>query len=299
MTDYFMLALIGHPLSHSLSPILHGAALQFAGLKGEYRLIDISPKNFHQELAQSLPKELKGFNVTIPYKEVIYRLMSDHSLEAKLTGAVNTVKVEKDGRLSGHNTDLLAFRQSFTDSFDINLKNKHAFVIGAGGAAKAVVIGLAQMGIAKIQIKAREVSKVNSFITEIKSNLIQFGENQNRMPDIVSSDQRNLSTRDEPIAAVINTSPIGLHGETAPDWLDDLLARLPISCVCFDLVYRKDKSKPTFARIASTKNLPVIDGLSMLVHQARFSFKYWTGVDVPVKVFFESLGLKTKESISP
>jgi len=298
MPDYFLLALIGHPLSHSLSPILHGAALQFAGLKGEYRLIDIPKKNFHEELARSLPKELKGFNVTIPYKENIYELVSNHTLEAKITGAVNTVKVETDGGLSGHNTDLLGFKQSFADSFDVSLKNKHAFVIGAGGAAKAVVIGLAQMGVAKIQIKARDTNKVNSFIAEIKSNLHQFDKSQNRMPDIVCSYETNSSISDEAIAAVINTSPIGLHSEAAPDWLAELLDKLPSNCICFDLVYRKDKSKPTFAQTAITKNLPTIDGLSMLVHQARFSFKYWTGVDVPTKVFFESLDFKAKESIS-
>lgn len=298
MPDYFMLALIGHPLSHSLSPILHSAALQFTGLKGEYRLIDIAPKNFHDQLAQSLPKELKGFNVTIPYKEGIYRLTTNHSLEARLTGAVNTVKVEEDGSFSGHNTDLLGFKESFTESFDVDLKDKHALVIGAGGAAKAVVIGLAQMGVAKIQIKARDVNKVNSFIAAIKSNLAQFEKNQKRMPDIVSSDQNNVNTSDDPIAAMINTSPIGLQGEAVPDWLDELLDTLPVNCVCFDLVYRKDKSKPPFAQTAIIKNLPTIDGLSMLIHQARFSFKYWTGIDVPSRIFFQSLDFKAQESIS-
>jgi shikimate dehydrogenase len=294
MTDYMMLALIGHPLSHSLSPILHNAALQFAELKGEYRLIDIQPKNFQQDLAKLLPIELKGFNVTIPYKEDIYRLMSNHSTEAKLTGAVNTVKVEKDGSYSGHNTDLLGFKQSFADSFDINIKDKHALIIGAGGAAKAVVVGLAQMGIAKIQIKARDTNKVNAFIAEIKSNLARFNTNPNRMPEIVATDQNYLDNNNEPIATVINTSPIGLHGEAIPAWLDELLSRLPTNCVCFDLVYRKDKSKPIFAQTAVNKNLAAVDGLSMLIHQARFAFKYWTGVDVPAKIFSKSLGFEIK-----
>ncbi len=299
MPEYFSLALIGHPLSHSLSPVLHNAALKSAGLDGNYQLIDIEPKDFYGHFAQSLPKNLIGFNVTIPYKEDMYKLMSNKSFEAKLVGAINTVKIEKDGIFSGHNTDLLGFKESFKSSFNIDLKDKHAFVIGAGGSAKAIVIGLAQMGIAKIRIKARDVIKGNSFIEEIKANLAQFQENELTIPEIVSADSKDTSTIDEPIAAMINTSPLGLHGETAPKWLNEILDILPNTCICFDLVYRKDKSKPTVTQAAIAKNLPAIDGLSMLIHQARSSFEYWTGVDVPTKVFFESLGLKTQESKLP
>ncbi len=301
MPNYFLLGLIGHPLSHSLSPILHKTALQFAGLKGEYRLIDITPENLQSELAKALQIGLKGFNITIPYKEDIFRLVSNHSTEAKLTSAVNTVKVEKDGSLTGHNTDLMGFKQSFADSFATEMKDKTALVIGAGGAAKAVIVGLMQMKVAKIIIGIRNTEKVNSSIAKIKSNFLQGEENNYQLPQILAvniNDFDTIDTNKERVTAVINASPIGLHEGTAPIWLNELMDKLPANCVCFDLVYRKDRSEPTFTKIARAKNMPAVDGLSMLVHQARLSFKYWTDVDIPTSVLFASMDQNTKNTIS-
>jgi shikimate dehydrogenase len=290
---------------------LHRAALQFAELKGEYCLIDIPPQNFQtifqtnlsktnlqKELIQLLPENLNGFNVTIPYKEEIYKLVSHHSAEAMLTGAVNTVKIEENGSLLGHNTDLLGFKEAFLESFDIDLNNKDAFVIGAGGSAKTVVMALIQMGVQKIYIKARDPQKVNSFIAAIKANITHSKENKYKSSEIISADQNDIDKSDNRVAAIINASPIGLHSETTPTWLEELINKQPANCICFDLVYRKDQSKPIFAQTAIAKNLPTIDGLSMLVHQARFAFQYWTGVDVPAKVLFASLDPKTKDTIT-
>jgi len=293
MPNYFTLGLLGHPISHSLSPTLHNAALQFAGLKGEYHLIDVEPKIFHEkfdrELFHLLPEGINGFNVTIPYKQNIFKLVSNYTMEAKLSEAVNTVKVDKQGNLSGHNTDLLGFKQAFIDSFALDLQNEAVLLIGAGGSAKAIIIALAQMGVAKILVKARNIEKLKTFINNSKSNLAKLENAKFKSPEIIAIGEGTSDIQNNALAAIINASPIGLSEEATPYWLIQYMEKLPPKCVCFDLVYRKDATKPAFAKLAISRNLQTIDGLSMLVHQARLSFKYWTGYQIPLEVLFKSI----------
>ncbi len=282
MTKY-LLGLIGHPISHSLSPPLHLAALQYAGLKGEYCLFDVPPEKLTTDLEHMLASGLNGFNITIPYKEAIYKLVNSYTNEAKLTGAVNTVKVEPDGKLSGHNTDLIGFKLALTDVVDNNLKNKHALVIGAGGAAKAAVIALAQLGLTQIYIRARNANKVNSFIEEMQINFSHL--KGNGMPTLSASTEYHSHE----IAIVVNASPIGLDNAPPPSWLNDLITTLPSNCICFDMVYKKNGTAPLFAQLAESKQLTTLDGLPMLIHQARYAFEYWTGINVPSEIMRAAL----------
>jgi len=289
MTEYCLLGLLGHPLSHSLSPTLHEAALQAAGLKGAYRLFDVSPENLQTEFKRMLALDLKGFNVTIPYKQDIYKIISKRTNEAKLTGAVNAVKVEKDGTLTGHNTDLIGFRLALGDAFDINLQGKTALIIGAGGSARAVVVALAQMGMARIRVRARDKGRVSSFIEEMQENLIQTNNDTHSLVNLCADDSIDDKKNRDEIVLVVNASPIGLPGVAAPSWLANFIDSLPDDCLCFDLVYSKDGSKPLFTQLATTRKLSTMDGLSMLIHQASYSFEYWTGISVPVAVMYKAL----------
>jgi shikimate dehydrogenase len=296
MPDYYCLGLIGHPLTHSLSPLLHTAALQFAQLEGEYCLIDIDPKNFYKNIEENLsknflkflPKQIKGFNITIPYKEDIFKLLTKCTNEAKLVGAVNTIKVEKDGSFTGHNTDLIGFKKSFKNALDQSLEGSEILLIGAGGSAKAVAIGLAQMGVTKIIVRARNPEKVNSFIKEVQSNIEQFGQNKYPLPFIECANHDSNSVISLP-TAIINASPIGLNGHTTPTWLAEIISQLPQKTLCFDLVYRKDGSSTPFLETAIKHNLKAIDGIPMLVYQAKHAFKYWTTIDVPEEIMFKAL----------
>lgn len=287
MVEYFALGLVGHPLSHSLSPVLHTAALRHANLEGEYRLFDVPPDSFDHDIANIVKQGIRGFNITIPYKQRVYDMISYPTEETLQAGAVNTVRIEPDGKFSGHNTDIIGFELAFKESFDMDdvnvaddveekvLESKTALVIGAGGAARAAVVALNRLGVETIKIKVRDSLKVHSFISDLENNAIRLSED----------DVQDY----EKLAIVVNASPIGLTDESVPDWLEPLVCRLPDECACFDLVYRKDKSRPAFSQLAEERNLRTVDGLSMLVHQARFAFEYWTGVKVPSRVMYEAL----------
>ncbi len=286
MPDYLKLGLLGHPLAHALSPTLQSAALQFAGIKGEYRLFDIEPTAFDHGVKEILAGGVKGFNITIPYKQRIYRMANGYTSDASQVGAVNTVKVESDGKLTGHNTDVIGFKLAFVEAFGDSVISDQttALIIGAGGGAKAVVIALAQLGCKNIKIKGRDPHKVHSFITEMESNLAQATGN-NIAISLCENDQENLAQ----LSLVVNASPLGLKDEPAPEWLNQLINKLNDQCLCFDLVYGKDGNMPMFTELALRRKLKAIDGLPMLVHQARYAFEFWTGVMVPSAIMYDAL----------
>ena len=294
MANYLKLGLLGHPLSHSLSPILQSAALQFAGINGQYNLFDIKPEFLTDGIKEMLASGVRGFNVTIPYKQEIYKMVDSLTEEARLAGAVNTVKVEDDGKLSGHNTDIIGFKLAFTEAFGILANYNTALIIGAGGSARAVLVALAQLGFKKAKIKGQDPQKVRSFITEMRTNLsstaagkddaitMSLWENgrENKKPD-------NCTELD----LVVNASPIGLKDENTPEWLMQLIDELNNGCLCFDLVYSRDGNVPTFTNLALSKGLRTIDGLPMLIHQARYAFEFWTKVNVPTQIMNKALQL--------
>jgi shikimate dehydrogenase len=287
MSNYLILGLLGHPLSHSLSPILHTAALKFANLKGEYRLFDIQPEKLDFWLEHIPALGISGFNITIPYKERLYKFIEKQTIEAKLVGAINTVKIENDGQISGHNTDVIGFQFACKEAFDTSLIDRTALIIGAGGAARAVIVALAQIGIKKIFIKSRDIEKVNLLISQMQKQIIENIEGKEKSSQI-SLFQYEPAYENE-INLLINASAIGFVQEPVPDWLIQLINKLGTDCLCFDLVYNKNKSKPLVYQLAANKGLPVTDGLSMLIHQARFAFEYWTGINVPSNVLYQAI----------
>jgi shikimate dehydrogenase len=287
MSDYLLLGLLGHRLSRSLSPLLHTAALQFCGLQGEYKLFDVQPEAFADGMQDMLDLGIKGFNVTIPYKQNVYKMVHHQTKEAQQAGAINVVKVETNGELYGHNTDVVGFKLAFEEAFNTNLGDKTTLLIGAGGAARAVVVALAALGITKIKVKGRDIEKQRSFIAEMESSLAQTGDvgHQLSLSEYKGHDVSEIGE----IGLVVNASPLGFKDEITPAWLTALMDNLDNDCLCFDLVYGKNGSKPLFYRVALERRLTAIDGLSMLIHQARFAFEYWTGISVPAEVLYKAL----------
>jgi len=285
MSDYLKLGLLGHPLEQSLSPILQTAALQFAGIKGEYRLFDIEPAVFEQKVKEILAEGINGFNITIPHKQSIYKMVDHYIGDASQVGAINTVKVESDGKLSGHNTDVIGFKLAFAESFADNVigDKKIALIIGAGGGAKAVVVALAQLGYKNIIIKGRNPQKVRSFIAQMETNLAQVSSNTK------ISSQEDDQEKFVQLNLIVNASPLGIKDEAVPEWLNQLINKLNDQCLCFDLVYGKDGNKPMFTKLALQRRLNAVDGLPMLIHQARYAFEFWTGITVPSAIMYEAL----------
>jgi len=287
MFNYQKLGLVGHPLSHALSPILQNAALDFAGIKGEYLLFDIKPEYLMDGIKDMLAKGVQGFNVTIPHKESLYKMMDDLTKEAGLAGAVNTVKVQYGGRLVGHNTDIIGFKLAIKEAFGSLPHRTNALIIGAGGSAKAVVVALNQLGFKQVIVKGRNQERVQSFIIEMETNLIKKATNRSnaKILSLENSEIENFSQLD----LVINASPIGLKEDTPPKWLTELIDKLNQQCICFDLVYGKDAKVPIFTQLALNKSLKAVDGLPMLIHQARYAFHFWTGKMTPPEVMYAAI----------
>jgi shikimate dehydrogenase len=270
--------ILGHPLSHSLSPRLHRAAFEFSGLAGDYQLFDVSPDRLTQWMQDLQKNEINGFNVTIPHKQTLFRLVHVHTAQAEQVGALNVVKVTEDGRLEGHNTDYDGLKFSLEQNHPGSFSGKSALLLGAGGAALAAAAVVKSLAFSHLRVLARDPAKRQSFMEFVKRRFTTSDPNAQDMPPKVEADQPNLR---ENAALVINATSVGLTDAPPPSWMKELVAQLPQDCICVDLVYRKDRSLPTFAWLANERGLKSLDGIDMLVQQAKLSFEYWTGISVP------------------
>ena len=279
MTDPFKkTAVIGHPISHSKSPLIHNYWLDSYGLSGLYEAIDIKPKNLIQGVQKLIDTEFSGFNVTIPHKVAIMDLCDDIDPIAQEIGAVNTVTINK-GKLHGTNTDGFGFVQNIKDhvakeKLDWSFENGKAVVIGAGGAANAIVYALHQEGVPEIAITNRTRNKAE-VLTALDVHKIHAHD----------WDKRDECFRDANL--IVNTTALGMTGNAE---LEVDLTAAPPNAVVTDAVYA-----PLYTDLlnqARNRGLAVVTGIGMLLHQARPGFELWNGVMPEVTKELEELVLK-------
>jgi len=289
--DRFSLGLIGYPLSHSLSPKLHHAALKAAGLEGEYRLYPIAPdetgelKELRELVGRVRSGEIHGLNVTIPHKQTVIPYLDELTPTAQPIGAVNTIyrsnpRSDDLSRLIGDNTDapgFLADLKRFLSSIPYSVFRKEALVLGAGGSARAVVYALLQNGW-HVTISARRTEQVQTLANAFSQYPI-------------SNTQYPLINYQLPITLIVNTTSLGMtpHPDTSP-WPADL--PFPEHAAVYDLVYNPRETK--LVREARAAGLPATTGLGMLIEQAALAFELWTGRgadrEAARKAMRESLG---------
>ena len=263
----YTLGLIGYPVSHSLSPRIHTAALRARGLEGSYAAIPVSPDLLPATLRALVANGYNGLNVTIPYKQAVMPLMDELSDDARAIGAVNTIIVA-NGRLCGHNTDGVGFLLALAEAgFDPHAQN--VLVLGAGGAARAVVYSLNQAG-ARITVWNRTEQRAVELAREFRV----------RSAAALAADL--TGTWD----LIVNTTSAGMfpNGDIFPVRLasDGLSAR----CV-YDLVYNPRETM--LLRQARAVGALVIGGIAMLVYQAAEAFRLWTGCEPPVPAMLQAL----------
>jgi len=279
MSKSFTFALIGMPLSHSLSPRLHQAAFQYAQLTGIYLLCEIPSDLLIEEIARLIAQGINGFNVTIPHKQALFTMVQSHTPQAQQVGAINAVKVEDTGELTGHNTDFPALKSVLEKNYLASASGKIALILGTGGGARAAACAIKKLGFATCYVLARNPDKQKS--------LIDFMQEQASKDPASSLSFKPIQILDiQPQALpnfslVINATSIGLTDESPPIWMPNLIKQLPYDCFCYDLVYKKNKTLPLFAQLAHAQGLKSMDGLDMLIEQARLSFQFWTGFSVP------------------
>ena len=251
---------IGHPINHSRSPLIHGTWLAEHGIDGSYEAIDVAPGELPGFFERLRSGEFAGGNVTIPHKEAVFALCDSVDPLARTIGAVNTLVV-RHGKVHGTNTDYLGF----LGNLDAGVPGwadqiEQAIVLGAGGAARAILVALHQRGIKTMNLLNRTLGTASKLAAELDGNIEPF-----------SLDGFNSLA---PAAGlVVNTTSVGMHG-TRFDDLD--LARLPESAIVNDLVY-VPLVTPLLAD-ARTQSLRTVDGLGMLLHQAVPGFEAWFGV---------------------
>lgn len=264
-------AVLGWPASHSLSPRLHGYWLKELAINGTYRAIAVRPEEFTDKLHALAREGYKGFNVTLPHKEAALTAVDEVDVEARRIGAVNTIVVGHDGRLLGSNTDGYGFIENIkANPAGLNagaiIASGPAVVLGAGGAARSVVAALDNAGAAEIRIVNRTVEKARVLAHDIGGIHREKG----AAMIVLSWPEREKALINA--ALLVNTTALGMTGRPA---LEIGLDNLPPDALVTDIVYTPLVT-PLLAAAAERGN-PVVDGLGMLIHQARPGFNAWFG----------------------
>jgi shikimate dehydrogenase len=259
--------LLGHPVAHSLSPAMHNAAFAALGLPHHYETRDVEADRLEDFVDALRKDDVLGANVTIPHKERVLRYMDEAAESALRVGAVNTI-VRRGARLVGENTDVYGFERAISEP----ATGKKLFVdgtvliLGAGGAARACAVVLLTRGNV-VQVASRTRARADQLAAAIDVD--------GRRPIAVRwPTPDDLATVD----GVVNATPLGLHGE-------DPLAGIELheQLRVVDLVPTAVMT-PLVKRARAVKNVVVVDGLSMLLHQAARSFTLWTGREAPLAV---------------
>jgi shikimate dehydrogenase len=262
MTKAFI---VGHPVKHSRSPLIHGHWLERYGLEGSYERIDVAPVNFADFLRSFGRNGFAGGNVTIPHKEAAFAGVECRTLLAERLGAVNTLWFE-NGVLWGDNTDVIGFMAHLDGSLGTGWERDvdTALIIGAGGAARAVVAGLQDRPLKRIVVANRTGPKAGELVDDLK------GSGPAALEAVAWEELGPALARS---GLIVNTTSLGMVGQ--PPLLLDLDGA-PADAVVADIVYVPLKT-PLLAA-AEARGMRIVDGLGMLLHQAAPGFERWFGV---------------------
>ena len=275
-----LLGVIGHPVSHSLSPLMHNAALAKLGLDYVYLPFPVAPENLERAIAGFASIGVVGFSITIPHKQAILPLLSEISPIAQAIGAVNTVTRQGD-KWVGTNTDVAGFIAPLQTTYHQDWSQKKAVILGNGGAARAVVAGCIQLGLAEIHVVGRNLQKLQAFTQSWQNSpfadKFQMHEWQ-ELPNLLH--QANL---------LVNTTPMGMYPHVDESPLSSQeMGYLPGDAIVDDLIYIPQPTK--FLHLAEKQGAIMIDGLEMLVQQGAAALKIWLQQEtVPVNEMRQAL----------
>lgn len=266
--------IFGHPITHSLSPLMHALAFQHHGLDCLYVPFAVPPESLALAVAGAVALGVRGFNVTLPHKEAILPLLHEVSVEASFVGAVNTVCVDT-GRTTGYNTDGAGFMQPL-HSLELSLPNMPVCVLGAGGAARAITMALLQRGCTRLTVTNRTYERSERLVQALQERFSRVS--LQAIPWAQAAQIAQQST------LIVNATAVGLHhGQEA---------LLPATCfranqVVYDIVYR-----PLYTPLLQTAQrcgATIITGLDMLIGQGAEAFRLWTGLPFPVDAVRQKL----------
>lgn len=269
-------ALLGSPVAHSISPMMHNEAFQLLDLDYVYLCFDVNEESLPAAVEGLKTCNIRGFNLTMPNKNKIVELLDELSPAARLIGAVNTV-VNDNGHLTGYNTDGVGYMQAVKDAgYDIH--GKTITVMGAGGAATAICAQAALDGIEEIHIFARETSRfwnrTENLVKNINSTLpchAVLHENE---------DKASLSDAISKSTLLLNATSVGMAPNTDGTIITDTSLYHP-DLIVSDVIYNPRETR--FLREAREAGCRTFNGMYMLLYQGAEAFRLWTGKDMPVK----------------
>ncbi|ARJ49906.1 shikimate dehydrogenase [Staphylococcus lutrae] len=248
-------AVIGHPIEHSLSPLMHHANFKSLNLNYEYEALNIPPAHFHHIRDIISEKHLDGFNVTLPHKARIMDYLDDISDEARAIGAVNTVKIDH-GKWIGYNTDGLGFVKGLKTRYS-DLWNARILILGAGGASKGISYALDKVTQHPISVANRTRARFDDWQLPVR---------QYELADVPRIAQQ--------FDIIVNTTPVGMDQSTESVITFDMLKTDVLVC---DIVYVPLET--TFLKEAAKKQCAIYNGLDMFIYQGAESFRIWTGLE--------------------
>jgi shikimate dehydrogenase len=276
-----ILGVMGSPVTHSLSPVMHNAAIAALGLDYVYVPFPVAIADLATVVAGlKAIGAVEGFNLTIPHKQEIIPLLDQISDTARAIGAVNTVKRSGD-QWVGTNTDVAGFLVPLL-KLERTWHNQPAVVLGCGGVAKSVVAACLQLGCPVIHVVGRDRQKLERFERELTTHLHDLS--------LYIHEWVDLSSILDVAGIVINTTPIGMTSNMANSQTpinSTQMQLIPADAIAYDLVYTP---RPTqFLKLAAARGLIAIDGLEMLLHQGAIALEFWVGQRAPIEVMHQAL----------
>jgi shikimate dehydrogenase len=268
-----LVGLIGWPLGHSLSPLMHNAAFAKLDLDWAYIPLPVNPDHVEPALKGLAALSFVGVNVTVPHKQAVMRYMDELSDAARLTGAVNTIHIQ-DGKYIGYNSDAIGFLKSLYEA-GCYPRGLRVVVLGAGGAARAAVYALARDKADLITVINRTAQRAAFLVEDLAD---AFPDSTLTFAELAP---RFLEALDGEVDLVINTTSVGMYPniDSSPWPAEVSIPRRAIFC---DLVY--NPLETAFLAQARAAGVPVINGLGMLIHQGAYAFEKWTGHQAPIEV---------------
>lgn len=263
-----LIILLGNPLGHSISPPMHNRVFEKLGMDYCYLPVEVNEDNLQKVFSGLVRMNVAGFNVTIPHKIRIMKYLDELDPLAAKIGAVNTICV-KNGRTTGYNTDGQGFSRSLAEETPLSVQGKRFFLLGCGGAVRAIAMTLAFEGADKIILCNRTAAKAQALVAEINAKISTCAE---FVEHTIDSQAKALQTCD----VLINGTSVGMHPneDALPIDTSLLLPHLTVA----DIVYNPLKTK--LLRAAEKQGChAILPGLGMLIYQGAAAFKLWTGVE--------------------
>lgn len=269
-------ALLGSPVAHSISPLMHNEAFQLLDLDYTYLCFEVNEETLPAAVDGLKACGIRGFNLTMPNKNKIVELLDELSPAARLIGAVNTV-VNDDGHLIGYNTDGVGYMQAVKDAgYDIT--GKTITIMGAGGAATAICAQAALDGVEKIHIFARETSRFWDRTQKLAENI-----NSTLPCKAVLHENRDTAALAQAIsesALLLNATSVGMAPNTEGTIIEDTSLYHP-DLIVSDVIYNPRETR--FLKEAREAGCRTFNGMYMLLYQGAEAFRLWTGKEMPVK----------------